>query len=136
MERGWAGAAQCVAASVRLRISGWRGMVAASARWWGLGLEGGPPAGAAVRRWLRRAEIFLGFTPIGNGEAFCTGSLVGGFVNALSASMWCGRVNTGNRSRGSLSGAGIDIGETLWCHLLLEGNVLRLLIPMHKVVAD
>ena len=104
MERGWAGAAQCVAASVRLRISGWRGMVAASARWWGLGLEGGPPAGAAVRRWLRRAEIFLGFTPIGNGEAFCTGSLVGGFVNALSASMWCGWVNTGNRSRGSLSG--------------------------------
>jgi len=39
-----------VAASVRLRVSGWRGMVAASTCWWGLDLEGGPPAGGAVQR--------------------------------------------------------------------------------------
>ena len=49
-------------------------------------------------------EIYLGFTPIGNDDAFCAGSLVGGFANALSATMRCGWVNTGNRSRGSLSG--------------------------------
>ena len=109
-ECGWAGAARwctggcgCLGPASRQRLARHGGrfdlLVGARPRRWTASRRSRAEV-TSESAWRNLARLHVD----GNGDAFCASSLVRGIANALSSSMWCHRVNTGNRSRGSLYG--------------------------------